>query len=202
MTLRRTDTHLTSLERTSLLLEEYRALYGLLTFRLGAIDQRILLVAGTLVALVGSLSTLAVEQRLAVLLGLPAGCVWLYHTTLLHTRSKEDLLRRIDLIERQVNRLAGEEMLVFQSRHPNRKGSVGGRSGFGSVVGILAVSVCLIVGGVFLFWREFPERRVLVIAYSSYALLTLVALFDGTARLAGYRSTKSTQADPPVFEAH
>lgn len=189
-------------DRVNILLEEYKALYSLLTFRLEAIDQRIPVAAGALVALLSSSSAFTNDQRLALLLGIPAACAWLHGTTVLHARSKEDVLRRIDEIERTINGLAAEELLVFQSRHPNRKRFVGGRSGFGSVLAVLNISVVAVAAALVIFLREFAFFPTLMGAYSVYAAASVLRLLRATWRLKGYRSAKSPPGDTPVFQAH
>lgn len=195
-------TNLTHQERVDVLLEEYRALYSLLTFRLEAIEQRIPLATGILVALLSSSSSFTHEQRLALLLAVPAACVWLHGTMALHTRSKEDVLRRIDEIERMINGLAAEELLVFQSRHPNRKRFVGGRSGFGSVLAVSNISVAAIGVALAMFSREFAERSWAIGAYSGYSVLSVLRLLAVTLKLAFYRSRKAPRSTGPPFELH
>ena len=123
--------------RIQILLEEYRALYSLLTFRLTAMDRRLPAIGGTLAAVLGSTTAMPDQTRLAFLLGLPIALLWLFFSTVQHARSKEDHLRRIDEIERLVNHFVGEELLVFQSCHPAKARYPGGRTGFNSVFGVL-----------------------------------------------------------------
>lgn len=191
---------LTNWNRTEILLEEYRALYSLLTFRLEAIDQRIPFVAGALVALLSSTSAFTQDQRLALLLGLPAACVWLHGTIVLHVRSKEDVLRRIDEIERSINGLAAEELLVFQSRHPNRRRFVGGRSGFGSVLAVFGVAMSAVAAGLIMFLREFTPSLWAIGCYSAYVSSCALGLMKATWLLKGYRSLKPPPEAVPVFE--
>ena len=123
--------------RIQILFEEYRALYSLLTFRLTVMDRRLPAIGGTLAGILCSIPAMPDETRLAFLLGLPLAALWLFLTTVQHARSKEDHLRRIDEIERRVNELAGEDLLTFQSRHPNKARYPGGRTGFNTVLEIL-----------------------------------------------------------------
>lgn len=200
MTTNDKDPDLTIWDRVQVLLEEYKALYSLLTFRLGAIDQRIPLAAGTLVALLSSSSNFSHDQRLALLLGLPASCVWLQSTIVLHARSKEDVLRRIDEIERSINGLAAEELLLFQSRHPNRRRFVGGRSGFGSVLAVFGLSIVAVVVALLMFLREFSVCLWVIGAYSTYVAVAVIELCRATFQLHRYRSLKAPPPGPPVFQ--
>jgi len=131
-------------DRIRILLEEYRALYSLLTFRLSAMDRRLPVAGGALGAVLGAVTAMPPETKLAFLLGLPLGLLWLVLSTVQHGCSKEDHLRRIDEIERLVNQLAGEELLVFQSRHPNKRKVTAGRSGFAAVAAILTTSYTML----------------------------------------------------------
>lgn len=183
--------------RIQILTEEYRALYALLTFRLGVIDQRLPLAAAAMAALLASSPSLPVYQRLMLFLTVPIASLWLHRVVLLHTRSKEDVLRRIDEIERHVNRLASEELLAFQSRHPNRRRAVGGRSGFGSVMAIMAVCLLSIVTSIVLVFCEFEAHRPLLVGYLSYCAATAAELIRSTLGLNRYRYTKPPPS-PPV----
>lgn len=196
----RNEHTLTNWNRTEILLEEYRALYSLLTFRLEAIDQRIPLVAGAVVALLSSTSAFTQDQRLALLLGLPVACVWLHGTAVLHVRSKEDVLRRIDDIERSINGLAAEELLVFQSRHPNRQRVVGGRSGFGSVLALLSISIGSVAASSIMFIREFTPSAWAIGSFSAYAALCVFGLVKATWLLKGYQSLRPPPGVVPLFE--
>ena len=107
---------------------------------MGALDRRVP-VAG--VTLAGSLAGLVALPKLAqtlVLVGLPVALIWLVRTTISHARSFEDLLRRIESIEREVNGLAGRDLLLFQSRHPRRGRTVGGRTGSETVLATLLMA--------------------------------------------------------------
>lgn len=200
MTTNGNEQRLTDWNRVKILMEEYKALYSLLTFRLEAIDQRIPLAAGALVALLSSSPAFTHDQRLALLLGLPAACVWLHGTIVLHVRSKEDVLRRIDEIERSINGLAAEELLVFQSRHPNRKRFVGGRSGFGSVLAVLSISIGSVAAGSITFFHEFAPAQWGIVVYFTYAALCVFGLLKATWLLKGYQSRKPPPGVVPLFE--
>lgn len=112
---RRSDTSRGRIDVISIILEEYRAAYGLLTFRLNALDQRVPLVGFTLTSALGFAASSEPMTRNMVLFGLPLVVLWFVRITVTHVRSVEDLLRRIDQIERRINRRAQQDLLQFQS---------------------------------------------------------------------------------------
>lgn len=185
--------------RIQILLEEYRALYALLTFRLTAMDRRLPAIGGTLAAVLGSTTAMPDPTRLAFLLGLPIALLWLFLSTVQHARSKEDHVRRIDEIERLVNRLTGEELLVFQSRHPNKAAFPGGRTGFGSVLAVL--TVCLIMLAACLYLIQAPRpvlARDELAVYFALLAGCVVAMLAATLRLRRYRYHRPSTPHAPL----
>jgi len=174
--------------RIQILFEEYRALYSLLTFRLTAMDRRLPAIGGTLTGILCSIPAMPDETRLAFLLGLPIALLWLFLTTVQHARSKEDHLRRIDEIERRVNELAGEELLVFQSSHPVKGRFPGGRTGFNTVLGTLFSCNVMLAACAHLTWSSHLNVSVnLTYAYFA-AIIALAGVMIGVfARLPRYR---------------
>ncbi len=126
--------------RIQVLLEEYRALYSLAKFRVVALDRRVPLASTTLSLSLGGAFVAPVAIQAVVLMGLPIAVLWLVRTTINHSRSFEDALRRIEQIELHVNAIAGETLLAFQSSHPSRGESVGGRTGRESVLAVALAS--------------------------------------------------------------
>jgi len=189
--------------RIQILLEEYRALYTLLTFRLTAMDRRLPAIGDTLAGILGSTTAMPNQTRLAFLLGLPIALLWLFLSTVQHARSKEDHVRRIDEIERLVNRLAGEELLVFQSRHPNKARHRGGRTGFGSVFAVL--TVCLIMLGFCWYSARIPSALLAggdVFGYLAYLAAAAAIMLVAIARLSGYRYRRPPPESGTIFQAH
>jgi hypothetical protein len=181
--------------RIQILLEEYRALYSLLTFRLTAMDRRLPAISGTLAGILCSIPAMPDETRLAFLMGLPLAVLWLFLTTVQHARSKEDHLRRIDEIERRVNDFAGEDLLVFQSSHPNKARYPGGRTGFGSVLAIL--TACLIMLAACMYTVQVPRPLFapkIFDIYVTYLACSAAVLLLVTMRLARYRYHSSILA--------
>ena len=141
-------------------------------------------------------------DSLCVAARLPTVLVWLYRTTVAHARSKEDVLRRLDEIERQVNYLAREELLVIQSRHPNRHRSVSGRSGLATLRATLSLCLLSLAGCGGLFLRESGELTESFWFYAAYLLSAACSLLRETLALARYRYEKSPPGTPPVFARH
>lgn len=143
-------------ERIDVMMEEYRALYGLANLRMSALDQRAMLAWGMLLAFWGGFEALGELGQAVLLVGVPILVVLLVRTTINHARSFEDVLRRIEEIERHVNRLAGEPLLQFQSRHPSRGRAIGGRTGRESIRSMMWTGTLLIVS---CGWAGFSTLR-------------------------------------------
>lgn len=166
-------------------MEEYRALYALATFRMAALDRRVPLAATALIAvLVGALS-LPTPAQIVVLIALPLGAVWSVATAITHARSFEDALRRIEEIESRVNELAGSELLVFQSRHPSRATTVGGRTSRDSIRAVLAASILTVLA---CLWAVAAMDQIVLIRIGliAYCTAAAVALALLPWRLRGY----------------
>lgn len=173
-------------DRIGILFEEYRSLYGLLHFRLEAMDQRLPLAGGVLITALGTLSSMSNETKQVLLLTLPAAIVWLGRITVAHARSKEDVKRRIHELERQINDIAGEELLTFQSWHPQSLGHVGGRTGLGTVWAVFTLCLTLLLGCGYLFNASHAVGWPRV-AYGAYAVVLAVDLFLQVLGVRGYR---------------
>lgn len=186
-------------ERIQVLLEEYRALNTLLVFRLGALERRIPTLGGTLSLLLGSVPVMPPLPQAIFLMGLPAATAWFLVTTVSHARAKEDHLRRIDEIERIVNRVAGEELLVFQSRHPGHDRMVGGRSGVSAILAVFSACLMLLVGCVVLFGALSHPLHAFGPLYQGYVALTAAGMAVSVVRLCRYRYTKPPAEPSPPF---
>lgn len=126
--------------KVEVLLEEYRVLYTLALFRLSALDRRVPLAVGALGAFLVAVAALPWTAQIVVLMVVPISLIWVVRTTISHARSFEDCLRRIEHIEQRTNAIAGEELLLFQSRHPSRGRTTGGRSGGETVAAVMLAS--------------------------------------------------------------
>ncbi len=177
---------LSELERVQILLEEYRVLYGLLTFRLGATDRRLPVAASILALLLGSLTAMPPETRFIFLLGLPLALVCLLLTTANHAKAQEDLMRRIDELEQQINNIVKEKLLAFQSQHPSKATSTGGRSGTGTVWAVFVSAGVMLAACLYVFFLN-HQTSPLRAAYASYVTLCAGYLLLGPLRLRQYR---------------
>lgn len=168
-----------------ILLEEYRQLYALALFRLGVLDQRVPIVGATLIGLLASMAVLPAAVQPIVFLGLPLSLLWFVRTTINHARSFEDALRRIDEIERAVNGHARAELLQFQSRHPSRGISVGGRTGTESIEAVLAASALILAGCLHLAAATWPiesESRAIYGVFLAAVAAALILMRRGLVR--------------------
>lgn len=134
----------------NILLEEYKALYGLVTFRMSSLDRRVPIASAALATFLGSIAAVPPASQAIFLIGLPLAQLWLVRTTINHARSFEDVLRRIDEIERKINDLAGEPLLLFQSRHPSGGRATGGRTGAETVKTVYTSSMLMLGACVYL----------------------------------------------------
>jgi hypothetical protein len=140
-------------DKTAVLIEEYRAMYALVLYRLSALDQRTPIVAAVITGALASVASLPPHLQMVFLVGLPASILWFVRTTTNHARSLEDALRRIEQIEGMVNDQTREQLLQFQSSHPSRGQEVGGRTGRESVETVLVTALLLLAGAAFIAWN-------------------------------------------------
>lgn len=174
-------------QQIDILLEEYRALYGLVQYRIASLERRVPVAGVAFTAVLGIANLLPDHVRFAFLVALPIVAVWFVHTTMNHVRSLEDLLRRIEAIERAVNKLAGKELLLFQSRHPSRGEFVGGRVGAGSANAVAYATLLLIGICATLFLGDPPHGSEFLIAYGTLLVLVVVGVLAMVHRVRGYR---------------
>ncbi len=186
-------------EKIDVLFQEYQALYKLVEFRLVSLDRRALAAWAALTAFLTTFEALSSDAQLALLLGAPMALLWLLRTTVNHARSFEDALRRLDEIERFVNRIAGEELLVFQSRHPSRGGEVGGRTGKETVLTVLATSIVMLAACAFLFCRHGPDHPAMLGGYLASLLIIGCYYVSSVASLRAYRYHKAGRRRPLAF---
>jgi hypothetical protein len=190
---RRLDISRGQIDPVAVVLEEYRAAYGLLVFRLDALDQRVPVVGATLTGALGFAAGGEPMTRNMVLLGLPLVILWFVRTTVTHVRSVEDLLRRIDQIERTINRRADQALLQFQSSHPS-KGTVGGRTASETVEAVLAASALLLGGCLYVGWNALQGQPWLAL-YAIYVAAIAGVLLVARHRLTRYRYQPRTADD-------
>lgn len=172
------------------LMHEYDALYGLASLRMASLDRRAPIAGAALTGFLAAAVLLPRPAQLALLVTLPVALLWFLRTTINHARSFEDVLRRIEEIERHANRLAGGELLVFQSRHPSRGKSVGGRTGRETIRSVFCICVVLLgLSGYLAAAQAQIEPRALML-YAAYLVAVLGHLLATVVRLRLYRYEK------------
>lgn len=184
---------LSSRERIDVLLEEYRSLNALLLFRLTAMDRRLPVSFGFFAAAIASMFLLPFEARAAVLFVTPPALLWLVRSTVQHARAKEDHLRRIDEIERTINLLAGEDLLVFQSKHPNRSQVAAGRTGGITVISVSFGTLAMLILCLVLFLRE--ADRIESWFYAAFVAAVALDVVSAPFVLSRYRYRKPEYGD-------
>jgi len=187
-------------ERIGVLIEEYRALYKLATFRMMTLDRRVLLAWAALAAFLASFFAVAPVGQQALLIALPFAIIWLNRTTIGHARSFEDVIRRIDEIERIVNRIAGEELLAFQSRHPSKSVAVGGRTGTETVRTVFATALSMLGVAAYLQGLVLESGPALFIAYAVLCATAALHITIAVVMFRRYRYDKQrlTETTPIV----
>lgn len=178
-------------DQIDILLEEYGAMYGLASYRLSSLERRVPVWGAALTAFVGGLAVSPPALQIVILVSLPVMLYWFVRTTVNHARSLEDILRRIDEIEVEVNRRAGENLLTFQSSHPSRGRAVGGRVGTGTVWSACIATVLLLSACMYLLLNEHPVLNPLVAAYGVYVIGVGAASAWDAFRLSRYTYRKS-----------
>lgn len=181
-------------ERIEILLEEYRSLNSLLLFRLAAMDRRLPVSIGLVVAAIASALAIPVDARIAVLLITPPTLFWLVRSTVQHARAKEDHLRRIDEIEQAINLIAGEDLLVFQSQHPNQARIAAGRTGGVTVIAVCTGALAMLAFCVFLFLSE--PNAIPQWIYLAYVTVFAIDAIAAPFVLSRYRYRKPTVVAP------
>jgi hypothetical protein len=179
----------TTERKIDILMEEYRVLYTLVTFRMTSLDRRVPIATAALATFLGSIAAVPPASQAIFLIGLPLAQIWFVRTTINHARSFEDALRRIDEIERRVNELAGEELLVFQSRHPSKEKATGGRTGVETVRTVYTTSILMLGACAYLAGITFTEPMVCG-AYAASCAAIALYLTVLVLRLRRYRYLK------------
>jgi len=185
---------LSRLERIQILLEEYRSLNALLLFRLAAMDRRLPVSAGIITAAIASMFAVPAESRTALLFVVPSALFWLVRSTAQHARAKEDHLRRIDELERAINSIAGEELLVFQSQRPSGSRVTAGRTGGITVVAVSSGALAMLVLCVFVFLSQ--TNLIPPWLYITYALIVAIDVIRVPVALSGYCYRRPTTVVP------
>ncbi len=123
-----------------------------------------------------------------LLLALPIALIWFLRTTINHARSLEDVLRRLEVLEQQINDRAGEDLLTFQSRHPSRSRHVGGRMGVESVLAVFVTCLIMLLGCCWFARVVAPDA---LVPYSVYLVVVTSYLGHRLIQLRLYRYRQS-----------
>jgi membrane protein implicated in regulation of membrane protease activity len=174
-------------DKIAVLMEEYRAMYALVLYRLGALDQRTPIVAAVITGALASVASLPPHLQMAFLVGLPASILWFVRTTTNHARSLEDALRRIEQIESRANDQMHEQLLQFQSSHPSRGQEVGGRTGRESVETVVVMALLLLAGAVFVAWYLEDMSTLVFNAFVAYLVVIAGLILPNYQSLRRYR---------------
>jgi len=152
------------------LLNEYNVLYGLAELRLNALDRRIPIMGGLLTAFLSSVPVLPETSQILALIAVPISLIWLVRTTINHARSFEDALRAIERKEHQINELLGQDAMRFQSRHPSKGSTVGGRTGSETVWTVILASGLLLGMSVVMAVSMHLEHPRLLVVFLIYII--------------------------------
>jgi len=190
-------TPLTEVQQIDILLQEYGVLYALLQWRLTAADRRLFVSGGLLAGILTAIHSLDARTAQLLLWGLPV-LLWVIFSAMLgHARSKEDLLRRIDEIERRVNLLAHAELLAFQSRRPDTGRAVGGRTGATAISGTLALYIALLLCAVVFLWPAGAANSAEFVGFGIWVAFWSVWMMRGALSLQHYRYERTVLLHDP-----
>lgn len=178
-------------DKSRILMSEHQSLYSLYQVRLNAVERRLPIAAVIITVLFGTLVAIPQDIKALYLFGIPIALIYLMKTTKTHAQSFEDLLRRIEEIEKKVNELAGEQLLNFQSKHPSREITVGGRFGLQSVNSVLILSL-LVLGACSYIFYTLDYSDYLKIIYFILMGLNALYLITEVVQLRKYKYIKSS----------
>lgn len=176
-----------------ILLEEYRMLYGLVQIRLEFLDRRIPLVGSMLTVLGASVPAIPPASATVILWMIPVAMVWLVRTSIAHACSFEDALRRIEQIETLINASAGKPLLLFQSSHPSRALSTGGRTSAEAITTVSSIAALFLLASILFASQTFQESPLQLVAYLAVSALTASYLVILVFRWRRYRYEQHTE---------
>ncbi len=164
---------LTDKDRASIVIEEYKAMYSLLTFRFTAIERRVAFSAIIISSILGLLPKMELESKSIFLIGAPIAIIYLIRSTILHIRSLEDYFRKIEEAESRINEICSESLMQFQSGHPSRK-TPGGRASQELLHFVLLMGIGILGACSYLFWNYFCLST---FTYAYWTYTTVVGLY-------------------------
>lgn len=168
---RRTRSSIINRPALDAMLAEHAAVYRLAEFRMQALDRRVPVAGAVITAFVGAIPIFSPPTMALVLISIPIAIVWFVRTTLNHARSFEDALRRIEQIELLVNRAVKVEAMTFQSSHPSRGRSVGGRTGMETVSTALSIAAIMLGGCLFMAIHSIDQNLWFRVPYFSFVVV-------------------------------
>ena len=83
-------------------------------------------------------------------------------------------------------------MLVFQSQHPNRRKSVAGRTGSGTLLALMTMCLAMLAACWYLF-EPLATTTVALVAYVVYIGLIAIVVVATRYRLSNYRYQRSRE---------
>ena len=197
MTDRTVNNRLSTSDEVSVILEEYRALYSLLTYRFSSIEKRVATAGILMSAVLGLLPTLPNESKIVFLFGAPLGLLYILRSTILHIRSLEDYFRLIEEAETRINKIAKKSLLRFQSGHPSKK-TPGGRGSQELLSFILLMSIGILIACGYLFFHQIDTdwQRIIYMTFITcigiYLVWTRIEFFE-------YRYTPTEVSSETAF---
>ncbi len=180
-------------DRASIVIEEYKALYSLLTFRFTAIERRVAFSAVIISYILGLLPKMEVESKIIFLVGVPVAIIYLIRSTIFHIRSLEDYFRKIEEAEKRVNEICSERLMQFQSGHPS-KGLPGGRASQELLHFILLMGVGILSACSYLMWHAISFNYSLY-AYWTYTSIVAIYCIYIRFKFLGYKYTPAQKVD-------
>jgi len=153
-----------------------------------SLERRVPLFGTVLALFAGSISVLPEHAQFSIFYGVPIALIWLVRTAISHARSFEDVLRRIDEIECDVNARTGSELMRFQSNHPSKGVTTGGRTGTEIVAAVAVISLLMLLQCVWLFTAFVGQDRVEMLCYLAFSVSVAAYLAWCVFTLWTYRS--------------
>lgn len=185
------ETTFTAHQSAGIALHEYNRLYDLVIFRMSSLDRRAPIGGAALGTFLTVIGVLPAPTQRVMLLALPLALIWFLRTTINHARSFEDILARLGELERRINQSAGENLLEFQSRHPSRDSSVGGRTGRETVGSVYGTCLLLLLACGYLAYAWNERWSSMLESYWMFLWLDSVYLTHCFQRLSAYRYIKT-----------
>lgn len=158
------------------MLAEHQVLYALVQFRMASLDRRVPLAGGTIAAFLAATTALTEPAQWVFLIALPIALIWHVRTTLSHARGLEDAIRRIEQVECCVNEAVGDDVLRFQSHHPSRLRTVGGRTSREAASAVFLSAVIMLIACVYLLNAMLEPEIFVSVFHAAFCLVIFMYL--------------------------